>query len=315
MDRRRAPCLLHGERSHATLCSRPVRASAPHRSAPLVFALALGLVACEDADRDTIDESADAGGDGPQVFGDGPCEFPLGVTEHDIEAGGESRRYLLWYGEEVDPEVPPAVIFAWHGFGGGPHDAAAMIEVEARWRDAIVVAPQGLDRTLPGFPDAQPGFQTQRGEQDDRDIALFDAIESELAALGCLDEAREYSTGFSNGGFMTNVIACHRGDRLAAAAPGGAGGPFDADCREPVPMFIFHGRRDSTVPYDFGLESRDIWLATNGCDSSAAPDDGCAAAPGCPDEAPVEFCSYDLDHEPLPDDAARIEEFFRTHVR
>lgn len=294
---------------------RPVHASAPLRNALLTLPLALTLVACESADRSAVDGDG-GGGDGPSEFGDGPCEFPPGASDHEVDAGGERRSYVLWYGEEVDPEVPPPVIFAWHGFGGGPFDAGFAIEVESRWRDAIVVAPQGLDRTLPGFPEALPGFQTRRGEQDDRDIALFDAIESELALEGCLDERQVYSTGFSNGGFMTNVIACHRGNRLAAAAPGGAGGPFDTDCREPVPMFIFHGLRDSTVPYDLGLDSRDVWLETNGCDTgTSAPADGCAEAPGCPGDAPVEFCSYDLDHEPLPDDAERIEEFFRAHVR
>ncbi|MEX1365365.1 MAG: hypothetical protein AB1Z98_19720, partial [Nannocystaceae bacterium] len=157
------------------------------------------------------------------------CSLPAGESARAITIGDTPREYLLHVGSELSD--PPAVVFAWHGFGSRAELSRAALEGPQRWSDAIVVAPRGLPRTFEQFGDtARAGWQIASGELEDRDLALFDGIVAELSGLGCLDPARVYTTGFSNGGFFSNVLACHRGEVIAAAAPVGGGGPFVLPC-------------------------------------------------------------------------------------
>lgn len=261
------------------------------------------------------DADADSGADSPtpRPAPKRQCALPVGKSEHELKVGDATRRYTTWVGESVTQ--PPAVVFAWHGFGGDGAWAASILDPGRLWKDAIVVGAQGLGRTFDQFGDTpRPGWQVTKGEHDDRDLEFFDALYEELRLAGCLDDTRVYTTGFSNGGFFSHVLACHRGDLITAAAPGGGGGPFQAGCKRQVPMYIQHGRRDHTVPYAMAEASWGFWGRHNGCTPDApVPADGCALAPGCPDEAPVQLCSFDIDHALPEGEADRIAEFLRAH--
>jgi len=205
----------------------------------------------------------------------------------------------------------------WHGFGADPRMALASMASVPAWNDAIIVAPQGEPRTFEQFGNAaKPGWQTYKGDLDDRDLVFFDAMIADLEARGCLDRKRVYATGFSNGGFFSNVLACDRGDVLAAAAPAGGGGPFTPCQAAKVPMMITHGRVDEIVAYAMAEKSFAYWTQHNGCDAAARPPaDGCANAPGCPAIAPVRMCSYDLSHVWPEGQSARTTEFLRSFTR
>ena len=82
-------------------------------------------------------------------------------------------------------------------------------------------------------------------------------IVGDVAARRTLDRARVYSTGHSNGGYMSYRLACSASDLVAAVAPVSAGSPFlnfDAGCfpSRPVPVLTLHGNNDNTVPYEDG---------------------------------------------------------------
>ncbi len=72
-------------------------------------------------------------------------------------------------------------------------------------------------------------------------------------------------TGFSNGGMMTYRYAAERADVLAAAAPlaaspGGRASKVDSlwivpQPDRPLPIIVFHGRADGSVPYDGGVST------------------------------------------------------------
>jgi poly(3-hydroxybutyrate) depolymerase len=193
-----------------------------------------------------------------------------------------------------------------------------MMDGARQWEDAIVVAPQGEPRTFEQFGDrARPGWQVMKGELGDRDLAFFDAMVADLESRGCLDRDRVYSTGFSNGGFFTNVLGCNRGDVLAAIAPAGGGGPFERECKQgALPVLVTHGREDQVVEYAMGEGSFQYWTAHNGCSADArAPANACADAPGCPEGAAVRMCSLAIGHEWPADQAARTTEFLRAFTR
>jgi polyhydroxybutyrate depolymerase len=243
------------------------------------------------------------------------CDLPPGQSSLVVEVDGVQRELLVEVGSKL--AQPPAVVFAWHGFGSAPELSRAAMKGAELWDDAIVVAGRGLPRTFEQFGDAaRPGWQIAQGEFEDRDLRFFDAAVARLRDRGCLDAHRVYTTGFSNGGFFSNVLACHRADVLAAAAPAGGGGPFVMPCGGSIPVLVTHGRVDEVVPYDSGRKTFEFWRDHDGCDAGAAPpDDGCAAAAGCPDTAAVRMCSFDLGHRWPEGQAERTAEFLRGFTR
>ncbi|MBK8234651.1 MAG: hypothetical protein IPK74_03745 [Deltaproteobacteria bacterium] len=239
------------------------------------------------------------------------CRLTAGDHELDLEVAGAPRHLLLEVGDEV--RSTPPVVFAWHGFGDSPWSAKASLASEPGWRDAIIVAPQGGPRTFDQFgPKPRAGWQVHAGELGDRDLAFFDAIVAELARLDCLDRSRVYSTGFSNGGFFTNVLACHRSEVLAAVAPAGGGGPFETCDGPRIPTLITHGRKDGVVPFAMAETSLTRWAARNGCSAKPkAPTQGCSVVPGCDADAPVEMCALAIDHVWPEGQSRRVTEFLR----
>jgi polyhydroxybutyrate depolymerase len=80
--------------------------------------------------------------------------------------------------------------------------------------------------------------------------ALLDAAEQSL----CIDQARVFVTGYSDGAFMTSAMACAFSSRIAAVAPV-AGIQEISGCSfaRPVPVVAFHGTADPFVPYNGGI--------------------------------------------------------------
>ncbi len=84
-------------------------------------------------------------------------------------------------------------------------------------------------------------------EKTDTLMALLDEIESKYAVA----PERVYLTGLSRGGFGTWTLACRHPERFAAIAPICGGGEwYLADRLTNVPVWAFHGAKDSVVPLD-----------------------------------------------------------------
>jgi polyhydroxybutyrate depolymerase len=183
----------------------------------------------------------------------------------------------------------------------------------------IAVFPHGTDEpvrwdTTPD-PAANPDI--------DYVTALLDTVEAER----CVDRARIYATGLSNGAMMSSTLACVMADRITAVAPvAGVEMPEGCDPARPVPVLAFHGTADPILLFNGGIntdvlapvlggdeaeggttttlppadlegegypETVDRWAALNGCDDDFTDDDVTDAVVrrtyDCPAEAPVEF--------------------------
>jgi polyhydroxybutyrate depolymerase len=131
------------------------------------------------------------------------------------------------------------------------------------------------------------------GDRDDE--GFLGAVIDDIAAKSCVDLARVYSAGFSNGGMMTYRLGCELSARFAAIASvsGSAVIPLDT-CTpvHPMPLMHIHGNADPLVPYDGGagglpLSGRATPIFPAAADEVAA----FRTKDGCPSTSDVYFDS------------------------
>lgn len=168
-----------------------------------------------------------------------------GASEVHVDAAGTDRWYLRNIPAAYDGSTPMPLVVDIHGYAEGAVLHARMSAFgELGEREGFVtVFPHGQ-----GSP---PHWNANLGTDDVELMGtLLDRIEAEL----CIDRARVYVAGFSNGAFMASVLACEYADRIAAVAP--LAGMRDVPGCEPtraVPAITFHGTVDEFVLYDGGF--------------------------------------------------------------
>ena len=117
----------------------------------------------------------------------------------------------------------------------------------------VVVLPQ-IDNIVPRW-DATIGST---------DVGFITSVLDRVEASRCIDQARVYVAGMSNGAFMTSAVACQLSDRIAAAAPvAGIRDPDGCTFDRAVPVIAFHGTADTFVAYTGGLGASVAHLPTD----------------------------------------------------
>jgi polyhydroxybutyrate depolymerase len=118
---------------------------------------------------------------------------------------------------------------------------------------AVVVYPEGVDRH---WNDGRDLPETAARENVD-DVGFILALVEEVARQHALDRGRIFSTGISNGGFMSMRLACDAADTFAAVAPVTAvlSEKLGARCApsRPVAIMIINGTEDPLVPWGGGV--------------------------------------------------------------
>lgn len=228
-----------------------------------------------------------------------------------IDVDGVSRVYVLDVPDSVKPKKPAPLLFDFHGFG---HSAAGVWNVSGfkplAVRDGfITVYPDGLPVHLLGR-DA-PGWEIATTEKN-RDVAFTKRLLDEIERTYCIDRARVFSTGFSNGAYFSYLLACQMADRFAAIAPvSGALTPGACNPGRAVPVLIHHGRQDELVPVAQARAARDAWIERDGCREHVS--NSCEEHRQCRDGSEVEYCEGDFAHHWPLEATERIWEFFRAH--
>ncbi len=246
-------------------------------------------------DTATVDSgSADTGERRPPFVG------PTGSTEGcgmsaetglngllPIDVDGAERQYFQFIPESYDGETPLALVFAFHGLGDDAWNFQRAAQIEAATGDdAIVIYPRGLP--------ASAGARGWLLNEDERDVAFVNALLDELTATLCIDRAKIFATGFSNGGFLANSLGCVRGDVFRAIAPLSGGIGTRVGCRGQVAVNLVHGTADALVPFAAGRGVYNYWRSTNQCGTEIEELDraGCHARIGCDEGYPVVFCEH-----------------------
>lgn len=181
-----------------------------------------------------------------------PC---LAADETKVETGQHARTfekqitlkldYLLslppTYGQEAGKKWP--VILFLHGSGERGSDVQAV----KKHGPPAVVAKDPTGTVASEFIVISPQCPAGRWWKPDELIALVDDVSSRYG----VDNDRVYLTGLSMGGFGTWDLASNYPDRFAAIAPMCGGGNTAMVRRlKKLPIWIFHGAADHTVPVE-----------------------------------------------------------------
>ena len=201
------------------------------------------------------------------------------------------RTYILYVPASYSPSNPTPLVINFHGYTSNANDQMLYGDFRAIADTAgfLLVHPMG---TLDG--QGQTYWNANWGGTVD-DIGFTEALIDSLNLSYNINLSRVYSTGMSNGGFMSYTLACELSNRIAAIASvtGSMNLNQSASCNptHPMPVMGIHGTADPTVPYtgSTGVESivntMNYWVGINQCNSSPiftnVPDintlDGCTA--------------------------------------
>lgn len=196
------------------------------------------------------------------------------IAAHPAEAlGYSSRSYRIHVAKDYNDAHAVGVVLVFHGYGGNAAgmEAGSGFSTLADQRDFLAIYPQGLldkQRNKPFWAEIGPiDFGVD-------DVLFVSNILNDVQQKYCVDARRIYATGFSNGGGITNLLACRLAGRIAAFAPLSANAyaiPGGCHPGRPVPLLNIHGSADPLLPYngipvsvnpDWPLPSLPVYMQT-----------------------------------------------------
>lgn len=207
--------------------------------------------------------------------------------EHD----GIEREYILYLPASYTGAEAFPLILNFHGYGSDATQQMLYSDLFARANENefIIVHPNGTQDVAVGNAFWNVGWNPDDSVDD---VGFVHELLDLLIANYNVKEEQVYSTGMSNGGFFSYLLACEMSDRIAAIASvtGAMNEPFASSCMPAVsvPVLEIHGTADATVPYEgnagfFSTEAGVAhWVEQNNCDlepeifelEDIAPDDG-----------------------------------------
>jgi poly(3-hydroxybutyrate) depolymerase len=239
-------------------------------------------------------------------------------TPIPIMAAGKQRRYILSVPTNYDNSKPYRLVIAWHQLDGNDKQMYSqnyywLKDIADAASSTIFVAPNGEKNGTPctGTSVAEGGCGWP--DSNGANIALGDAVVTEVAKNFCIDKNKIFANGWSYGGSMTYRTACDRplggtgtwGIR-AAAVYNGAAQLSIGQCKpaKPVAFYASHGTNDSVLTYDGGVSMANTYAKLNSCmwmtPTKATGNHVCTMVAGCAAGYPVEFCSFVGPHTPDP---------------
>lgn len=199
--------------------------------------------------------------------------FQTNTQKCSFTHNGLLREYYLYVPSSYTPSSNAPLLFIFHGYGSSATNIFYYSNFEslANQDEYILVYPQGS--LLNGVTHWNVGGWTIGSTVDDISFTedIIDIIDNEYF----INTDRIYSTGMSNGGYMSYGLACKSNKFAAIASVTGSMTPeIDNGCSpaNPIPIMQIHGLQDSTVLYtgaSWSLSIPDVmeyWSSYNACD-------------------------------------------------
>lgn len=196
-----------------------------------------------------------------------------------FRSGGMDRTYML----HVPAGDPVGLVLSLHGGGGSGISQRALtgFDTVADAHNLLVVYPDGYDKSWADGRGASPADRHHIN-----DVAFLVGLVTKVQHDYGVAPGHVFVTGMSNGGFMSNRLACDRADVFAAVAPvaGTLGVGVACNPSQPVSVWEAHGTADPLVPFKGGaVRGRgglshsisadtmvDKWRSADGCQGDTA---------------------------------------------
>jgi polyhydroxybutyrate depolymerase len=174
------------------------------------------------------------------------CAGKPGSSPLAVASGGRMRSAVVHLPPAVRRGRPVPLVLALHGAGGnGPWMEYSTGLSGLADREGFAVAYPTATGTPPRWNVAGPPGK------DPDDVGFVRDLLAALQGHACVDSARVFATGVSNGGGMAARLGCELSDRLRAIAPVAGGYSALPPCVpvRPVSVLEIHGTGDHVVPY------------------------------------------------------------------
>lgn len=208
-------------------------------------------------------------------------EAVSGIIHGTLPHGGLQREYILYVPESYTGEEAVPLLLNFHGYTSGAYDQMEYGDFRPLAdRDGFIIA-HPMGSLLEDNTHWNVGGWTLESTTDDVDFT--DKLITAIAGQYSIDSERIYSTGMSNGGFMSFLLACQLSGRIAAVAS--VTGSMTPETHEacnpqhPTPVMQIHGTTDEVVPYKGDTWTRGIdavlqyWVDQNRCTAQATQRD------------------------------------------
>lgn len=179
------------------------------------------------------------------------------LLEFNMNWNGYERSYLIHLPSEEKMQNPVPLLFHLHGGGGtakGTPELTFGRFNELSERDGfIVVYPQAIEKN---WNDGRKLESVKAWEENIDDVGFITAIVEELTEKYNIDSGKIFTTGMSNGGFMSSRLACDRADifRGAAILTASLSRDYLTLCKpeKSLAIMVMNGTKDKLVPYNGG---------------------------------------------------------------
>jgi polyhydroxybutyrate depolymerase len=220
-----------------------------------------------------------AAGSGSGADCDPVKTLPPGDHEFTLtSANGLTYRYVLVVPTGIVAGKKAPLALVWHALWSSPEETRGLTHIDR------TMASYGMITVHPRSPDQSWDVGTcctsiVLGRRRDETVFAKELLADVQSKL-CVDTHRVYTAGFSNGGMISQMLACKMADVFAAAAPIGSTltiPPNECTPSRPVPIYMINGTADPLVGYSAsGLSGG---LAVPDSFKTWADRDGCTGAP------------------------------------
>jgi polyhydroxybutyrate depolymerase len=203
-------------------------------------------------------------------------------STQSLTVDGKDRSYYRYLPKGWNNATNMSLLFVLHGGGGAPDGMLKIADFRTiADRDKIVlIYPTGIENN---WNDGRPTNANKLGIND---VNFFNEMINTVSAKYKIDSKSVYSTGISNGGFMSSRLASELSGKFAAIASVAATmekNTIMANCNpaNPVSVMYMHGTTDPIVPFSGGTMTKGDggviashteivakWVAVNKCNNT-----------------------------------------------
>ena len=180
-----------------------------------------------------------------------------------ISSGGFSRDYIYYHASSAPASCPLVMVF--HGYGGNAQDIMDYSEFNALAEEFgfAVCYPQGTEDSF-NYTFWNVGYDFQSGETVN-DVVFVEELIDTLSAQNSLSNENIFSTGMSNGGDFSYLLACVSSETFKGIAPvaGMMLQHIIDTCNQirEVSILEIHGTNDNVTPMAGDPTNIDGWGA------------------------------------------------------